>query len=743
MQKPSSPRSPLAAKPGFEALSVTTLLCAAGSLAAQTTTTKPAPEKAVDEIPADMQEVVVEADAAVYNVQRLQSPKYTEPLRDVPQTITVIPKQLIEDRGAFSLRDVLRNTPGVSVQAGEGGAVGGDNLTIRGFASRSDIFLDGVRDLGAYNRDPFNTEQVEVTKGPSSPTAGRGSTGGNINLSTKMAGLESFYITNLTGGTDNLYRATVDVNQPLSDHIAMRFNGMYHSQDTPGRDDVFSERYGLAGSLAFGLGTDTRFMLNYQHVKEDNLPDFGIPYVGAPGAGGSTYAGTGAILNNYINQAPPVSFDSFYGNPELDFEHVQNDTISAILEHDFSDKLKLRNLTRYSRTYRHSVTTAPRFRDTVDNNNNTTPNIFTSLLNRQSQQRRATNEVFSNQTIVTAEFDTGPIKHALVAGLEFAFERQLNGNNATVTTTTDLFNPGTTTGPTLPLPNTPGDAEAHLDTTSVYLFDTLKFGKHFELNGGVRYDHLEADVRGADGATGQSRKDDLVSWKAGLVYKPVEYGSIYFGYGTSFNPSIDGTAGLALATSLEPEENRSYELGTKWDLLSERLSITAALFRTEKTNARVTDPILGTVLGGNQVVQGVEFGISGQITQNWQVFAGYAYMQSETEATPNPAQIGQTLGNAPENTFNLWTTYNIIEPLQVGFGAQFVDDRLNGDTNTARLAPSYWTFDAMLSYKISKNVTVRLNIYNLADERYVDRVGGGHFVPGPGRSAALTASIKF
>ncbi|MDZ4287026.1 MAG: TonB-dependent receptor, partial [Prosthecobacter sp.] len=226
--------------------------------------------------------------------------------------------------------------------------------------------------------------------------------------------------------------------------------------------------------------------------------------------------------------------------------------------------------------------------------------------------------------------------------------------------------------------------------------------------------------------------------------KPVEYGSIYFGYGTSFNPSIDGGAGLALTgaiANLEPEETRSMELGTKWDLLDERLSLSAALFRTDKTNARVAGLAPGTtVLAGNQVVEGVELGMAGSITKDWQVLAGYAYMRSESEALVTaPAE----LGNTPDHSFNLWTTYNLPKNIQVGLGAQYVGDRKNGNAVTSRTAPGFWTVDAMVTYKVTDHFSLRLNVYNLADERYIDRIGGGHFVPGAGRSAALTASIKF
>jgi len=721
----------------LEGLSVTTLLCAAGSLAAQTAPTKPASPNPAEGGTADIPEVVVEAEAAVYNVQRLQSPKYTEPLRDVPQTITVIPKAIIEERGAFSLRDVLRNTPGVSMQAGEGGGgLAGDSLSIRGFSSRNDFFLDGVRDYGAYNRDPFNTEQVEVVKGPSSATAGRGSTGGSINLSTKLASLQDSNLSTLTYGTDNLYRGTVDVNQSFNDHAALRLNGMFHSQDTPGRDVVDQERWGLAASLAFGLGTDTRLFVNYQHMTEDNIPDYGIPWVPT--------TQTNPQFQNSLGGIPPVNFNNFYGRVGVDFEEVQNDMFTVILEHDFTDKIKLRNLTRFGRTHRDNLITAPRFATPAGNN---TQN---QVINRQIQRREMSSEVWSNQTNLTAEFNTGALKHTLVTGLEFAYERQTTATQVAgfpITSTTDIFSPD----PNAPGTANPGmqpEAESHVDTISAYLFDTIRLNRFFEVNGGLRYDHVESEARPNGGGTGFGRQDDLVSYKAGLVFKPVEYGSIYFGYGTSFNATVDGNVGLGLTNqtgNVGPEENRSYELGTKWDLLEERLSLSAALFRTERTNARTTDLAGLPVLAGDQIVQGFEFGVAGQITKQWQVFAGYAFMESETKASGVAAELGQSLGNAPEHSANLWTTYNLLnEKLQLGGGFQFVGDRFNNNgAGGSRIAPAYWTVDATVAYKFSDKFSLRLNLYNLADERYVDRVGGGHFVPGAGRSAALTASIKF
>lgn len=763
--------------PKTDALSVATLICATGSLAAQTAPTTSVPPTQKGEKPTKMDEVIVEADSQIYNVQRLQSPKFTEPLRDVPQTITVIPKSVIQDRGAFSLRDVLRNTPGISMQAGEGvsGAGVGDNLVIRGFSSRSDWFVDGMRDMGGYNRDPFNTEQVEVAKGPASSNIGRGSTGGSINLVSKMASLDPFNLSQFTYGSDNLYRGTVDVNQPLGEHAAIRLNGMYHHNDVAGRNNVTNERYGIAASLALGLGTDTRVTLNYQRIEENNVPDFGIPWVPANG----TFGGTGADMNGFRNQIAPVDYDTFYGRRNYDYQKNQGDIITFIIEHDFSKFLRIRNTTRYSRLHTDTRVTAPRFRDQDPG----AAVAYTSRLVREEQKRKMTTEYISNQTLVMADFDTGPLKHALVTGMEVYLERQLAAIRAGNYAQTDLYDPdanfpltGTQAAPNRDFPNVvaglnfdelPGSAEAHLDTISFFLFDTVKIGRHWEINAGVRYDHIDAEQRGAylgvggnndifgGGARGPSNTDDVFSWKAALIYKPVDIGTVYFGYGTSFNPTVDAAipggfgligpnnAGGRTFQRLDPEESRTYEVGTKWDLFKERLSLTAALFQTEKINSRTTQA--GTVsLNGHFVVEGVEFGVAGQITKNWQVFAGYSHLASRIKRSSNPVEIGQNLPNTPDHTFNLWTTYRVMEKLQFGFGFNYVSNVIGSTTNPSRVVPDYMTMDAMASYQFTPNFGLRLNVYNLADERYIETSSStGHVIPGPGRSVALTAIVKF
>lgn len=675
-------------------------------------------------------DVVVSGEQESYQTQRLENPRYTEPLRDIPQTVTVIPQAVIQEQNATTLRDVLRNVPGISIQAGEGGGgLPGDNLSIRGFNARSDIFLDGVRDYGAYSRDPFNMEQIEVLKGPTSATVGRGSAGGGINMVTKRPILRPLYSGSAGFGTDEYKRFTLDINQPLKEagleSSSLRLNALYHDSDMPGRDEVTNERWAVAPAFSYGLGTNTRLTVQYQHMTQDNVPDYGVPWVPA---------NTNPLLAAYSNQAPPIDYDNFYGLRNYDFEKIQSDMVTAIVEHDFSDSLRLRNISRFGATDRDSAITAPRF-DDVDN---------TTAIRRNLQRRQIDHAIYANQTDLNFDLETGPISHALAGGLEISREEQDNRNSAQNTNQplTDLFNPNPGDAPFGPMPGITGAwTEATADTVGLYLGDTIKLTEKWQLVGGVRYDHIETDFEQT-----ASRNDDLLSWRSGVVFKPRENGSIYFGYGTAFNPSLEGNSGITgTILNLDPEESRMFELGTKWDLFNERLSLSAAVFRSEKTNARTPD-IAGTgvtVLEGEQQVDGIEFGAAGNITKNWRVFGAYTFMEAEVKASNNPLEVANVLGNTPDHSASLWTTYSLPFNLEIGGGAQYVGERRNNNTVNARVAPDYWLFDAMAAYEVNKNVTLRLNVYNLADEKYIDRVGGGHFVPGAGRSAVLSANLTF
>jgi catecholate siderophore receptor len=667
------------------------------------------------------------------------SPKYTEPLRDTPQTITVIPRELIEQQGATTLREVLRNVTGISIQAGEGGGgLPGDNLSIRGFSARNDIFVDGVRDFGAYTRDPFNIEQVEVAKGPASLYSGRGSTGGAINLSSKTplpAQAQSATIGVGGVGGDDFSRATIDINQPLEGFAipgtAVRVNAMWNQGDVPGRDVVANERWGIAPSVAFGLGTPTRVTAGFSRLDQDNLPEYGLPWV----------PNTNVPLAQYADHAPPVDFGNFYGLKDRDSEKTVTDLATAAVEHDFGDSISLRSLVRHGRSKRDSIITAPRFVSTDSTD-----------INRQLQSRDLTDTILAQQNDLTFHFETGALGHALIAGTEVVREESENHvRTGPAAPVADLFHPDPNAPYTGPITRTGARTESTADTVALYANDTVKLNERWEITGGLRWDRFDIEYKSVavDGAvTPFERTDEMLSWRAGMVYKPLPNGSLYAAASTSFNPSADGNTGLSLTAGtadLEPEKSRSFEVGTKWDLFGDRLAMSTAIFQSEKINARTPginpgDP--ATVLEGEQRIRGAEIGGSGRLTDRWTAFFGYTWLDSDIVKSNTAVEVGNEFANTPEHSASLWTTYRLPLGFEIGGGVQYVGDRLNS-TTTRRVAPAYQLYDAMVSYEWNERLTLRLNVTNLADERYIDRVGGGHFIPGAGRSVALTTSLDF
>jgi catecholate siderophore receptor len=684
------------------------------------------------------------------------SPKYTEPLRDTPQTLTVVPQSVIEQRGATTLREVLRNVTGISIQAGEGGGLQGDSLSIRGFAAQNDIFVDGVRDFGAYARDPFNVEQVEVAKGPGSLYVGHGSTGGSVNLATKTPHLNASRGAMLSGGSGDLGRATVDVNQPLGglEGAAFRINGMWTQADIPGRDAVENERWGIAPSIAFGLGTPTRTTVSYSRLQQDNVPDHGIPWVPA----------TNVPLAAYANKPAPVDFDNFYGITSRDYEKTVTSIATGEVEHDFNafndfnGAVTLRSLVRYGESSRDAITTSPRF---LSNDS--------TVIRREFQSRDQEDSILAQQNDLTFRFATGrfttrrfttrEVGHVLVAGTEVAREVSENhARTAPAAPNADLFHPTPDDPFTGPVTRTGARTKSTARTAAVYAADTVKLGERWELNGGLRWDRFDVDfesvaVGGVRAPFG--RVDEMVSWRAGVINKPRPNGSVYVAAGTSFNPSAEANNGLTLnATTedLEPEKSRSYELGTKWDFPSTRggltAGLTAAVFQTEKINAKTPginpgDP--ATVLQGEQRIRGFELGLTGNITERWSTSFSYTLLKSKITKSNNAVEVGNEFANTPDHSISLWTTYRLHrlhEGLEVGAGGQYVGDRTNS-TTTVRVAPAYALYDAMVSYPLNQLLSFRLNVNNLTDERYIDRLSGGHFVPGPGRSVALTTSLNF
>lgn len=694
----------------------------------------------------ELDSVTVTGEREGYKVDHASSPKYTAPLLDTPQTVTVVPQELIREQNALSLRQVLSNVSGITFAAGEGGGGLGDSINIRGFSANSNILIDGLRDTAQSSRsDAFNLESVEVVKGPSSVYSGAGTTGGSINLVRKTPRATAFRSASLGVGTDSYKRLTADINQPLEglEGAVFRLNLMGHENDMAQRDHIDFERWGIAPSLTFGMGTPTRLNLSYFRQSDEDMPDYGLP------------ARDGRVL-------PGVDRDGFFGFRDIDTEETDVESFTIRLDHDFSDNVSISNLTRYSETERLTIISAAHV-NTVG-----VPAGFYRPAGPQGHGRDYSTELLINQTNLTWRFNTGGIAHTLVAGAEISREDYSRNTfssglpSGTAWPVYELGNPPGYWGG--PVAHVPGQrVSTELDSNALYLFDTLELSEHWQVNAGLRYERFEGTGRTQNLSSGTSERlessDDMLSGRLGLVYKPVENGAIYLAWGNSYNPSAENLAstgsGLSADTQdLDPEENETWELGTKWELLDRRLALNAALFRVTKTNGRIDGDVISdpVVLDGKQRVEGIELGVSGKLTERWDVFANYTVLSSEIlkAADANIAQEGQALANTPPRSFSLWTTYDLPMGFEVGYGAQYVSERNVAVSSSAKV-PEYWVHSAMLGYDVSDNLSLQLNVRNLFDKEYYDRVRSNigsdarssALVPGEGRTAILTANLSF
>jgi catecholate siderophore receptor len=683
------------------------------------------------------------------------SSKFTAPLLDTPKSVTVISQALIAETGSTSLVDALRTVPGITFNAGEGGQPAGDNLKIRGFDAGSDVFIDGVRDAGSQTRDVFALEQIEVVKGPSSAFSGRGSTGGSVNLVSKKPRTEQFLDTQVGAGTDGYGRVAIDANLPFGDSAAFRLNALRQDADVPGRDAVSTSHWGLAPSLAFGIGEATRVNVDWYRYATDDIPDYSIPYARNPA--------------NTAPQGEPVAVDrtNFYGLLARDFHRTSADVRTLSVGHDFGNGLTLTNTTRYGRTTNDYIVTNP---------DDGRGNIVNGFLYRSAKSRDSVSTTAANQTNVSGEARFGGLAHSFSFGMEASREEMtnqpyvvasaFNGNAVTAFASscsapgavaasgyncTTLANPDPNDPWVGTITRSPNLTATTADTRSAYGFDTLTFNPRWSLNLGARWDDYDTVQNGfASGVPQRLRNQaDFWNYQAGVVFKPVSNGSIYLANGTSSSPSGntlgDGTENLAANNAdLEPERDRTLELGTKWSLGNRRLVVSSAIFRMETANARAATAsgLLQNI--GDEKVDGFEVGLSGNVTSKWQLFGSYSFLDSEiVDDGPLAANDGHEFPNTPRNSVSLWTSYTISPKVTVGGGATYVDERFGNVANTVSI-PDYWRYDAMASFAVGERVSMQVNLNNLTDTVYFVRPYQNHYAAlGPARSAVVSATLKF
>ncbi|PQA88196.1 TonB-dependent receptor [Hyphococcus luteus] len=687
-------------------------------------------------------EIFVEGKNGSYKLET-DSPKYTADLVDTPRAISVIGEDIMRDLAATSLTDALRTVPGITMAMGEGGQPFADRPFIRGSESTSGLLVDGLRDSSAQSRDVYNLEQIEVAKGPNGAFAGRGAPGGSINLVTKKAKDETGVSGLVRAGNAKQKRGEIDLNVAATENFALRLNAMWQNSEVPGRDAVFDDRWGIAPSVTWGFNGPTRVTASYEHYEGDGLIDYGHPL--------------DPVTGEPIADIDP---DNFYGLVARDFNRTELDAGLLTISHDLNDNVTIRNITRYAESSTDYIASNP---------DDSQGNVVNGLVVRNVKSNNSNNETIVSQTDLTARFKTGGLEHSIASGFEIANEEtvratyeveQVDANGDPIPrggcdlvgagapsgyNCTGLYNPDPydpwTGAISLREPTT-----TEVDTLGAYIFDTVTVTQKLLINFGLRWDKFDTET-----SSGLSNKDDFLTYQAGVVYKPTENSSLYASYGTSTSPSgvTAGDGGENINTrneDLEPEKGRNYELGAKVELFGERLALNAALFRTE-----IVDDHVATAAGrgapqeaiGETRVQGFELSAAGHILPNWSIFGGYSYLDSEIiDAGPvNTDTVGNKLPNTPEHSFSMWTTYKPVDRLSLGGGVNYASERF-GDTGNTKRVDGYVRLDAAATYVLTDNIALQLNVQNLTDKRYYERVYVTHMATvAPGRS--ITGTVRF
>jgi catecholate siderophore receptor len=682
--------------------------------------------------------------------------KTETPLRDIPQFINTVPEALIRSQNATSLSDALRNVPGVTYAAGEGGTQANQVFYLRGFPAGGDIFIDSVRDLGEYNRDLFATETVEVLKGPSALIFGRGATGGIINQTSKVPGVISRDEASLTLGNFDKKRLTADINVPTGQDNAVRIIGLWEESGSY-RYPQDVKRYGLAPSVRFGIGHPLEITLSYYYLKTEDVTDYGQPAL--------TPAYTGTVLF----AMPPVSPENYYGYAKHDYANHETNIATARIDYRIDKNVSLRNVTRIAKYERQVEATISTMANTDMNGAPVTPNTPLELLrvtrNHDSGRTRDNDDTaFINQTDVSWKLQTGTVKHTILTGMELAREKldrvgyvlDANPNQAGTqapTSFTPLLNPDPNTE--LSYTKTPGvRALAEGNTIAAYAQDQFEFSDQWKALLGVRYDHFKSEARtenilAGTIATGPfERTEGMWSGRGGIIWQPTTTQSYYVSIGNSYNPSgelaVYGQNGTNLNPTnenLDPEKNLGYEAGATWDF-ADGLQIRAAVFRNEKTNARRLDETGATVLTGKRRVDGIELQFAGNILPNWEVYSGIAFMTGEIISSN--ANQGKTPLGVADFAGNIWTTYKFGGGWEVGGGVRGTSGFWLNDANTGEV-PAAAIFDLTAAY-VKANYEVRLNVTNVGDKTYY--IGGyqnnpNRVIPGEPRTYAVTLRYSF
>jgi len=642
--------------------------------------------------------------------------KTLTPLRDIPQSVSVVTRELVQDQLMMSMGDVVRYTPGITAIQGENNR---DQLVIRGNSSSADFFVDGVRDDVQYYRDLYNLDRVEALKGPNAMIFGRGGGGGVINQVTKQADFMNSGEISLMGGSYGNKRFTADLDRALNDKLAFRLNGMFEDSDSF-RKYVALRRFAVNPTLTFAPTSKTKITAGYEHLHDNRIADRGIP--------------------SFLGRPADMDISTYFGDPHNSNVHANVNVGTLTVEHQMGG-VTIRNRTSigdYDRGYQNfvpGVVSADRTQ------------VSLSAYNNATQRRN-----LFNQTDLIYAISTGRVRHTLLAGAEAG--RQLTNNfrntgffNNTATSILVPYDDPTINTPTI-FRQSATDANNHLTTNlgAAYLQDQIELSRYFQVVTGVRFDHFDLQYHDNRGGANLRRIDNLVSPRAGIIFKPATAISVYGTYSVSYLPSSgDQFSSLTTITQQAiPEKFNNYEAGVKWDMRRD-LSLTTAVYRLDRTNTRATDPNNPTAIvqTGSQRTNGFELGLSGSVTRKWKITGGYAYQDAFVTSATTAAKAGAQVAQVPHHTFSLWNNYQIARRWGAGLGVLQRTDMYAAIDDSVTL-PGYVRADAAVYYSISEKVRLQANVENLFNAKYyLNADSNTNISPGSSRAVriALVARV--
>ncbi len=622
--------------------------------------------------------------------------KTPTPLIDVPQSVSFITEDQLEDQAVHQLNDALRYVPGISMESGEGHR---DEVFIRGQETTADFYIDGLRDDAQYYRSLYNIERVEVLKGANALIFGRGAGGGAINRVAKRAEFQSAFSGEASVDSFGAFALLADVNQPLSDALALRLNATYEEFDND-RDFYEGRFIGISPTLTAALGPDTTLTASYTYDNDERVTDRGVPA-----------SGTG----------PLSGYDStFFGDPDFNFSEAEVNIARARIDHDFNGGLSANasvQLADYNKAYQNIVPSRIEgedvvlggYRDTTDRRN------------------------WIGQANAIWEAGADAIESTLLFGVEASSQDTQNARQNVSFDDGDPLTDGDNRTPLAQTISIPAytlrpvsrSRDSQLSTLSFYAQEQLQIGEHVELVGGLRWDRFDLETLDLIEMVESDRVDEQFSPRAGVIVKPTPDLSIYASYAESFLPQA-GDQFVVLSpdnAKFEPEKFTNYEIGAKWAPLDNVL-VSAAIFRLNRNNTRFTDPLTGdTLLTGKSRTEGFEIGAVGEVTDFWKANLGYTYLDGELLTDSAFGSAGQRLQQLPEHSVSAWNRFDIKKQIGFGLGVIHQSDQFASFSNDVVL-PSYWRVDAAAYYTVSDKLSLQLNIENLFDESYYPSAHG-------------------